>query len=96
MIGSLKLLLELTNGSRLGYTTRIRLRVESRGVMELYGEEEGNNRGFLTRLVSAIYLVMYVLCCLSFDVSIVTPLNDSRVFTEMSMIKGVTGNVIVE
>ena len=80
----------------MGYTTRIRLRVESRGVMELFVEEEGDNRGFLYRLVSAIYLVMYVLCCLSFDVSIVTPLNDSRVFTEMSRIKGVTGNVIVE
>ncbi len=80
----------------MGYTTRIRLRVESRGVMELFVEEEGNNRGFLYRLVSAIYLVMYVLCCLSFDVSIVTPLNDSRVYTEMSRIKGVTGNVIAE
>ncbi len=64
--------------------------------MELYGEEERNNRGFLYRMVSAIYLVMYVLCCLSFDVSIVTPLNDSRVYTEMSKIKGVTGNVIAE
>ena len=80
----------------MGYTTRIRLRVESRGVMELFVEEEGNNRGFLYRLVSAVYLVMYVLCCLSFDVSIVTPLNDSRVYTEMSRIKGVTGNVIAE
>jgi hypothetical protein len=39
---------------------------------------------------------MYVLCCLSFDVSIVTPLNDSRVYTEMPRIKGVTGNVIAE
>lgn len=64
--------------------------------MELFGEEEGDNRGFLSRLVSTIYLVMYVLCCLSFDVSIVTPLNDSRVYTEMSRIKGVTGNVIAE
>jgi hypothetical protein len=64
--------------------------------MELFGEEKGNNRGFLYRLVSAIYLVMYVLCCLSFDVSIVTPLNDSRVYTEMPRIKGVTGNVIAE
>ena len=80
----------------MGYTTRIRPRVESRGVMELFVEEEGDNRGFLYRLVSAIYLVMYVLCCLSFDVSIVTPLNDSRVYTEMSRIKGVTGNVIAE
>ena len=80
----------------MGYTTRIRLRVESRGVMELFVEEEGNNRGFLYRLVSAVYLVMYVLCCLSFDVSIVTPLNDSRVYAEMSRIKGVTGNVIAE
>ena len=88
--------MESINGSRLGYTTRIRPRVESRRVMELFGEEEGNNRGFLYRLVSAIYLVMYVLCCLSFDVSIVTPLNDSRVYTEMSRIKGVTGNVIAE
>ncbi len=70
--------------------------MESREVMELFVEEEGNNRGFLYRLVSAIYLVMYVLCCLSFDVSIVTPLNDSRVYTEMSRIKGVTGNVIAE
>jgi hypothetical protein len=57
---------------------------------------EVNNRGFLSRLVSTIYLVMYVLCCLSFDVSIVTPLNDSRVYSELSMIRGVTGNVIAE
>ena len=64
--------------------------------MELFIEEEGNNRGFLSRLVSAIYLAMYVICCLSFDVSIVTPLNDSRVYTELSRIEGVTGNVIAE
>jgi hypothetical protein len=64
--------------------------------MELMGEEEEINRGFLSRLVSTIYLVMYVLCCLSFDVSIVTPLNDSRVYSELSKIKGLTGNVIVE
>lgn len=64
--------------------------------MELFREEEGNNRGFLSRLVSAIYLAMYVICCLSFDVSIVTPLNDSRVYTELSRIEGVTGNVIAE
>lgn len=64
--------------------------------MELFREEEGNNRGFLSRLVSAIYLAMYVICCLSFDVSIVTPLNDARVYTELSRIEGVTGNVIAE
>jgi hypothetical protein len=64
--------------------------------MELFVEEEGDNRGFLSRLISSIYLIMYVLCCLSFDVSIVTPLNDSKVYTELSRIKGVTGNVIAE
>ena len=64
--------------------------------MELYRGEEGNNRGLLSRLVSAIYLAMYVICCLSFDVSIVTPLNNSRVYTELSRIRGVTGNVIAE
>ena len=64
--------------------------------MGLFGDEEVNNRGFLSRLVSTIYLVMYVLCCLSFDVSIVTPLNDSRVYSELSRIRGVTGNVIAE
>ncbi len=70
--------------------------MESRGFMELFGEEGGVNRGFLSRLVSSIYLIMYVLCCLSFDVSIVTPLNDSKVYTELSRIKGGTGNVIAE
>ncbi len=64
--------------------------------MELVIEEEGNNRGLVSRLVSTIYLIMYVICCLSFDVSIVTPLNDSRVYSELSRIKGVTGNVIAE
>ncbi len=64
--------------------------------MELVIEEEGNKRGFVSRLVSTIYLIMYVICCLSFDVSIVTPLNDSRGYSELSKIRGVTGNVIVE
>jgi hypothetical protein len=64
--------------------------------MELFGDEGKDNRGFISRLVSTIYLVMYVLCCLSFDVSIVTPLNDARVYSELSRIKGVTGNVISE
>jgi len=62
--------------------------------MELVIEEE--KRGFASRLVSTIYLIMYVICCLSFDVSIVTPLNDSRVYSELSRIQGVTGNVIAE
>jgi hypothetical protein len=78
------------------YNGWTRLRAESRGVIELLGDEEVNNRGFLSRLVSTIYLVMYVLCCLSFDVSIVTPLNDSRVYSELSMKRGVTGNVTAE
>ncbi len=64
--------------------------------MEIFGEGEGNRRGLVSRLVSAIYLVMYVLCCLSFDVSIVTPLNDARVYSELSKIKGITGNVLTE
>ena len=62
--------------------------------MELVVEEE--KRGFLSRLISTIYLAMYVICCLSFDVSIVTPLNDSRVYSELSRIRGVTGNVVAE
>lgn len=62
--------------------------------MELVVEEE--KRGFLSRLISTIYLAMYVLCCLSFDVSIVTPLNDSRVYAELSRIRGLTGNVVAE
>lgn len=70
--------------------------MESRTQMELVIEEKGNNRGLVSRLVSTIYLIMYVICCLSFDVSIVTPLNDSRVYSELSRIKGVTGNVIAE
>ena len=64
--------------------------------MELFGDEERDNRGFISRLVSTIYMVMYVLCCLSFDVSIVTPLNDSRVHSELSRIRGLTKNVIAE
>jgi hypothetical protein len=64
--------------------------------MEIFGEGEGNRRGIVSRLVSTIYLVMYVLCCLSFDVSIVTPLNDARVYSELSRIKGITGNVLAE
>ncbi|MBC8223163.1 hypothetical protein H8E65_01130 [Candidatus Bathyarchaeota archaeon] len=64
--------------------------------MELFGEGKGNRRGLVSRLVSTIYLVMYVICCLSFDVSIVTPLSDSKVYSEMSRIKGITGNVIAE
>ena len=64
--------------------------------MELLGEKEGNNRGFVSRLISSIYVIMYVLCCLSFDVSIVTPFNDSKIYSELSRIKGVTGNVIAE
>ena len=64
--------------------------------MEIFGEGEGNRRGIVSRLVSTIYLVMYVLCCLSFDVSIVTPLNDARVYSELSKIKGITGNVLTE
>ena len=64
--------------------------------MELVIEEEGNKRGLVSRLVSTIYLIMYVICCLSFDVSIVTPLNDSRVYSELIRIRGVTGNVIAE
>jgi len=62
--------------------------------MELVIEEEENNQGLVSRLVSTIYLIMYVICCLSFDVSFVTPLNDSRVYSELSKIQGVTGNVI--
>lgn len=62
--------------------------------MELVVEEE--KRGFLSRLISTIYLAMYVLCCLSFDVSIVTPLNDSRVYAELSRIRRVTDNVVAE
>ena len=64
--------------------------------MEIFGEGEGKGRGLVSRLVSTIYLVMYVLCCLSFDVSIVTPLNDARVYSEMSRIKGITENVLAE
>ena len=64
--------------------------------MEIFIEGEGNRRGLVSRLVSTIYLVMYVLCCLSFDVSIVTPLNDARVYSELSRIKGITGNVLAE
>ncbi len=64
--------------------------------MEIFGEGEGNRRGLVSRLVSTIYLVMYVLCCLSFDVSIVTPLNDARAYSELSRIKGITGNVLAE
>ena len=64
--------------------------------MEIFGEGEGKGRGLVSRLVSTIYLVMYVLCCLSFDVSIITPLNDSKVYSEMSRIKGITGNVLAE
>ena len=64
--------------------------------MEIFGEGEGNRRGLVSRLVSTIYLVMYVLCCLSFDVSIVTPLNDARVYSDLSRIKGITGNVLAE
>ncbi len=64
--------------------------------MEIFGEGERNRRGLVSRLVSTIYLVMYVLCCLSFDVSIVTPLNDARVYSELSRIKGITGNVLTE
>lgn len=64
--------------------------------MEIFGEGEGNRRGLVSKLVSTIYLVMYVLCCLSFDVSIVTPLNDARVYSELSRIKGITGNVLAE
>lgn len=62
--------------------------------MELVVEEE--KRGFLSRLISTIYLAMYVICCLSFDVSIVTPLNDSRVYAELSRIRRLTGNVVAE
>ncbi len=62
--------------------------------MERVVEEE--KRGFLSRLISTIYLAMYVICCLSFDVSIVTPLNDSRVYSELSRIRGVTGNIVAE
>jgi hypothetical protein len=62
--------------------------------MELVVKEE--KRGFLSKLISTIYLAMYVICCLSFDVSIVTPLNDSRVYSELSRIRGVTGNVVAE
>lgn len=47
-------------------------------------------------MISTIYLAMYVICCLSFDVSIVTPLNDSRVYAELSRIRGLTGNVVAE
>ena len=64
--------------------------------MELFGEGEGSRRGFVSRLVFAIYLVMYVICCLSFDVSIVTQLNNARVYSEMSRIRGLTGNVVAE
>jgi len=64
--------------------------------MEIFGEGERNRRGLVSRLVSTIYLVMYVLCCLSFDVSIITPLNDFRVYSKMSRIKGITGNVLAE
>ncbi len=68
--------------------------MESRVALELVVEEE--KRGFLSRLISTIYLAMYVICCLSFDVSIVTPLNDSKVYTELFRIRGLTGNVVAE
>ena len=64
--------------------------------MELIREEEGINRGLISRVISAIYLAMYVICCLSFDVSIVTPLNGSEVYSELSKIRGLTGNVVAE
>lgn len=64
--------------------------------MELVREEEGINRGLISRVISAIYLAMYVICCLSFDVSIVTPLNGSEVYSELSKIRGLTGNVVAE
>jgi hypothetical protein len=41
-------------------------------------------------------MIMYVLCCLSFDVSVVNPLNDSRIYSELSRIRGVTGNIAAE
>ena len=62
--------------------------------MELVVEEE--KRGFVSRLASTIYMIMYDICCLSFDVSIVTPLNDSRVYSELSRIGRVTGDIIAE
>jgi len=93
LTGSLKLVLESTNWSPPVYTSQTRLSGET---MEIFGEGEGNRRGLVSRLVSAIYLVMYVICCLSFDVSIVTPLNDAKVYSELSRIQGVTGNVIAE
>jgi hypothetical protein len=64
--------------------------------LELVREEEGINRGLISRVISAIYLAMYVICCLSFDVSIVTPLNGSEVYSELSKIRGLTGNVVAE
>ena len=63
--------------------------------MELL-KEEGSERGFVSRLASTVYMIMYVLCCLSFDVSVVNPLNDSRIYSELSRIRGVTGNVAAE
>jgi len=62
--------------------------------MELVVEEK--KRGFVSRLISTIHLIMYVICCLSFDVSIVTPLNDSKIYSELSRIRGVTGNIVAE
>ena len=64
--------------------------------MDLFEEEKENRPGFLSRLASTIYLIINVICCLSFDVSIVTPLNDSKVFMDLSRFKGVNGNVIAE
>ena len=64
--------------------------------MELVREEEGVNRGLISRVISAIYLAMYVICCLSFNVSIVTPLNGSEVYSERSKIRGLPGNVVAE
>jgi hypothetical protein len=62
--------------------------------MERLAEVE--NRGFVSKLVSAIYLIMYVICCLSFDVSVVTPQNDSKIYSELPKIRGLTGNIIAE
>lgn len=64
--------------------------------MDAVGEEEENNPGFLSRLISSIHLIIDVLYVLSFNVSIVTPLNNSKIYTELSKIKGGTGNVIAE
>ena len=95
LIFSLQLSLESINVLQGGIIFGYALEGRVKRSMKLVGKK-GNEQGLVSRIKSTLYLIMYVLCILSFDVSVVTPLNNSSLYSELSRLRGLTTNVSAE